>query len=132
MIRRAKASIDNLQDAFEIENRRNAATLRRLWNAARLGDLDSGELEPVHRISHEIKGQGSTFGYELLSSVAESLCAVITKNLRSRKSKGLCESIEAHVATIEFIAQEALTGSGGRQGEMLVQRLRQIGAVIGT
>ena len=130
MVKKAERSVANLKDAFETENQRNVETLRDLWEAARRAGCDPASIAAVFRISHDIKGQGATFGYELLSVAAGSLCRLISGPSAPAMPDRVKSLIEAHVAAIELVTKRKITGPGGQQGEELVSQLRRASSAL--
>jgi len=76
-----------------------------------------------HRLSHDLKGLGGTFNYELVTAVGASLCGLI-KNEAMPDDRALQRRIVAHVAALKAILQFDLKGDGGNEGEQLLSTLR--------
>ncbi len=89
--------------------------------------VDSAELWPDKKaelcdISHNLKGQGSSFGYPLITQIGLSL---------NRMLKGLeycdlrCAKIAlAHAQALSTVLEKNILGAGGAAGEALVKRLQ--------
>lgn len=71
----------------------------------------------VHAIAHEIKGQGETFGYTLLSNIADQLVELTTKD--AKLSNANCEIMKAHIEAIRMIIKRRLKGLGGDLGDKI-------------
>lgn len=76
-----------------------------------------------HRLSHDLKGLGGTFNYELVTKVGASLCSLI-KNDALPSDRSLQRRIMAHVAALRAILQFDLKGDGGNEGEELLVTLK--------
>ena len=72
---------------------------------------------------HDLKGQGATFGYPLLTDIGAAVCDF----LRSKKGFSLLDInfLKQHVEDADHIIQENLTGDGGAWGEALRKRLNE-------
>ena len=70
---------------------------------------------------HDLKGQGATFGYPLLTDIGRVVCDF----LRNKKGfSGLdITSLKQYVDDANHIIQENLTGDGGAWGKALKKRL---------
>jgi hypothetical protein len=55
----------------------------------------------VHRIAHDMKGQGGTFGYPMVSTIAESLYR--TTSTEARYTDAEVEIVKAHIDSIRII-----------------------------
>ena len=86
-------------------------------------------LNELHRLAHDIKGQGATFGYPLATEVAAALCKLFTSDVF--KHPKACEVVEAHIQALVAIANEPITGDGGAIGAALIDGLRQTRAKVG-
>jgi hypothetical protein len=76
-----------------------------------------------HRLSHDLRGLGGTFNYELVTMVGESLCRLI-QNDALPSDRSLQRRIMAHVAALRAILQFDLKGDGGDEGEALLVTLK--------
>lgn len=83
----------------------------------------------IHRIAHDLKGQGGTFGYPLVSVFAESLYRMT--DMQSKHTDTEIEMIKAHVDAIRVVIQSRLkdpdSDAGARLRRVLsavVQKLR--------
>lgn len=83
---------------------------------------DVGWSTQVYRTAHEIKGQGSTFGYNLISAIGASLCRLI----RQREKLPAVEFDRralAHCTAIGAVLDKDIRGDGGRDGAALLDLL---------
>lgn len=74
-------------------------------------------------LSHDMRGLGGSFNYQLITVICDSLCALLreeelaTERLRQRY-------LAAHVAALQAILQFDLKGDGGDQGQRLLATIR--------
>jgi len=71
---------------------------------------------------HDLKGQGATFGYPLVTDVGAHLCNF----LRSKKSytPADMQQIKKEVEILETILWKKLKGDGGAKGAAILEMLR--------
>ena len=74
-------------------------------------------LATLFAVAHDMKGQGATFGYPLLTRIGQALCRLIEHEPDS------IAAIGAHVAALARVVGERMTGDGGEAGQSLLTRL---------
>jgi len=79
--------------------------------------------ERIRRIAHDLKGQGGTFGYPLITNFASSLDEFAGPNVGMTDSH--VESIKAHIDSMRVVINERIDGDGGENGKLLTQGLQQ-------
>ena len=72
-------------------------------------------------IAHDIKGQGGSFGYPLVTMIGDSLSTLL-KHERLLTDPGL-ELLSEHVTALGTILDKAIEGDGGDLGGSYVRRL---------
>lgn len=78
--------------------------------------------EEIGRISHDMKGQGGTFGYPLISTFSDSLNGFcITKG---ELTDDHVEIIKAHVDSMRAVINGRVKGDGGEIGIQLTKGLQ--------
>lgn len=81
----------------------------------------SGAIERVHALAHNIKGQGATFGYPLLTELGQALCALLKGEPAA--SEAVLARMDALLAAMAEIVAERLAGDGGARGRDLLHSL---------
>ncbi|TNE66525.1 MAG: hypothetical protein EP335_03620 [Alphaproteobacteria bacterium] len=79
--------------------------------------------EAIHHIAHDMKGQGGTFGYPLITSFADSLYGFT--HIRDGISDHHVELIKAHVDAMRAIIRGRVSGDGGEIGKKLTESLNE-------
>lgn len=102
--------LDNIQKAFD--------DLRKTMNDPK------PVLERIFQISHDIKGQGGSFGYQLMTAVGNELCRFVEKLEAVRPWH--VEAIKAHIDTMKLVIGKRMTGDGGAAGGALLDGLHMI------
>lgn len=82
------------------------------------------EIDEVYQISHDIKGQGGSFGYDLMTAIGNQLCRLIEKS----NSIGDDEiaAIGLHVNAMKLIITQRMEGDGGEAGDNMLVGLQQV------
>ena len=76
--------------------------------------------ENLFRASHDLKGQGLTFGFPFVARVATSLC----KLLDSAKADAIpLRLVDAHVNAIRVIMREGIKGTQDRSASVLCEEM---------
>ncbi|NWH07182.1 MAG: hypothetical protein HXY22_00770 [Alphaproteobacteria bacterium] len=77
----------------------------------------------IRDIAHNMKGQGGTFGYPLISMCATSLYDFTSP--RAGKTDNHIEIIKAHIDSMTAIIKGRIKGNGGEIGSELMQNLNR-------
>lgn len=95
-----------------------------LHQAVTVADKRAESLDRVYTIAHDLKGQGSSFGYELITKVGSLLCQYL-KGRRANDAQGL-RIVAAHIEALGLIVEHRITGAGGKLGTEMVTRLEKL------
>jgi hypothetical protein len=77
----------------------------------------------LNALAHELKGLGGTFGYDLVTIVADSMCRTINdQNVIA--DEGLQRRLAASAPALSAVVQFDLKGDGGAQGRELLSTLQ--------
>lgn len=76
----------------------------------------------VFDIAHDIKGQGTTFGYPLVSCLAQAACDLVRD--ATAPEPGLSGRLEELAAAMAEVVAARLSGDGGRAGRDLLTKLK--------
>jgi chemotaxis protein histidine kinase CheA len=79
--------------------------------------------DEISKIAHDMKGQGGTFGYPLMTDFAESLYGFT--NHRKNIEDSHVEVVKAHIDSMRVIIISRLSGDGGENGQLLKSGLQQ-------
>lgn len=140
-----KMGLENMRKAFELPEELLAEAEETLEREAR-GFLDwakqylyqlstqianavedqsnrGAHLAEVNRIAHELRGQGGTFGYPLITLFAKSLYEAT--EYPCREDDANLEICKAHLDTLRAVIREKIEGDGGAIGRQLMMALNQ-------
>ncbi len=98
-----------------------------LLDAAKKGPEGRREkLDLLYAAMHNIKGQGTSFGYPLVTRLGKSLCRLIAPS-RALDDAGL-KIAQAHLDALKLVLDQKIAGTGGEVGEKLAARLEGLTA----
>jgi hypothetical protein len=80
--------------------------------------------ERIFDTAHNMKGQGASFGYPLVTTIAASLCRFIEAGGADCASGA--DVIRAHVAALRAVIVHKARGEGGEVGGELVRTLKVV------
>lgn len=85
-----------------------------------------GELirDDLFRAAHDIKGQGATFDYDLMTDIANHLCRYIEEQACFNDAQ--MAHIQTHIDALAQVLDNHLTHDGGTQGQALLSRIKEI------
>ncbi len=79
--------------------------------------------EAIAHVAHDMKGQGGTFGYPLITEFAGSLFEAAS--LKNAYTDNQVEIIKAHIDSMRAVIRERVSGDGGELGAQLSAGLKQ-------
>ena len=85
-------------------------------------DLRAKLFREINAIAHEMKGQGGTFGYPLITTFGKSLYD-FTEGAAKRDNNHL-EIVKAHIDAMKAVIAGRIEGDGGTVGNELREALR--------
>lgn len=118
-MRQAELVVERLTGDYLV---RAAADLDRLEIALRdVARCQPGAVAVALSIAHDIKGQGGTFGFPLVTAIAELLFSY----LKSRAGAEACDAAvaAAHLKALRTIVQNRIPGDGGPLGAAVLAEL---------
>jgi len=80
-IERAERALEQLSVAFDGWLKEEVDTLIKAREAVRSRGLYEETRKELHRAAHDLKGQGETYGYPLITSVCSTLCKLLESAL---------------------------------------------------
>jgi hypothetical protein len=79
-------------------------------------------LPEIFRISHDIKGQGGSFGFDLMTLIGNQLCRFL-EGLDGQPGAAHLVHIRKHMDAMRAIVANRLCGDGGDEGRILIEDL---------
>ena len=88
-------------------------------------------LEQVFRVAHDIKGQGGSFDYPLMTALGNHLCRFLEK-LGPVAAAGDLDVIKLHIDAMRMVIGSRMRGDGGRAGANIIQGIEMVLAKVGV
>ena len=122
IVEQAEAALGEMQDQYETWIRDYLTTINEGLAAARaVTPPDPDAIARIRKTSHEIKGQGETFGYPLLTRAGHMLHGFIDRD-EAVAARHL-DLIAAHIDFMNLVVQDGVRGEGGPKEDQLLGAL---------
>jgi hypothetical protein len=122
VLARAQAAVADLAKSYAPNTLADLDRCVAFLKTAREGlDQRAAAVKNLYGIAHNIKGQGSSFGYPLVTRIGHSLCT-LTRQEREFSDADL-GIIQAHLDALRLILTKEIKGEGGEVGAKLADRL---------
>ena len=95
--------------------------------AAATGDR-AEEIDKVFQVSHDMKGQGGSFGFDLVTAIGNQLCRMIEK--MDTIGNAEVEAVRVHIDAMKLVIAQRMKGSGGKAGEQILAGLEKVVAKV--
>lgn len=132
VLARAEAAVADLAKGYAAWALADVAKARAaLASAAEDPAGRAQQVEALFRIAHDLKGQGASFGFPLITQIGQSLC-VLTRDRARDYQAGHLELAKSHLDAIELVLTKGIKGEGGKVGAELVAKLeRRVAEILG-
>jgi hypothetical protein len=81
-------------------------------------------LRQVYGVAHDIKGQGSTFGYHLITDIGQLLCRYAERAIERKHVDRMV--IDAHVTALRTVIDNRIQGPAGELGREILDALKGV------
>jgi hypothetical protein len=122
---RAEQVITDLSDSYVDWAREDLNKIQASFDELKSSNGGKEPLNTVFQISHDIKGQGGSFDYELMTIVGDMLCRYVDGLAGDATTRSI-EVIELHINALQAIISQQLKGNGGAVGEQLLSGLELV------
>ncbi|MDD9876597.1 MAG: hypothetical protein OXR84_04055, partial [Magnetovibrio sp.] len=75
----------------------------------------------IHTLALELRGQGGTFGYPLISTIGKMLFDITVDGCR--EDDNAVEMVKCHIDAMRAILREKISGEGGEVGQAVLKGL---------
>ena len=126
MLEKAEALIANLQGDFVVWVQDDLKKLQQSFDAAQaLAPAERGHaMQEVFGVLHDMKGQGGSFGYPVITQIANTLCRFMES--QSEFGPQEMEAVLVHINALRLVVAERLSGDGGTKGQKLLKGLELV------
>ena len=121
VLARAEEAMAKLGDKYVVAAVEDSARLQKALAALRANPTDPKALDGIFQIAHDMKGQGGSFGFPLVTTIGYQLCRFIEKI--DHVGPHEMEAIALHVEAMAMVVRTPIKGDGGQHGEALMNGL---------
>ncbi|SDG72627.1 Hpt domain-containing protein [Roseospirillum parvum] len=89
------------------------------------GGDPTADLKALFEVAHDMKGQGGSFNYHLITQVGAYLCRFL-EQIDPPAEKRHLEIAKVHVDTMRLVVSQRLEGDGGPAGKNLIRGLEAV------
>lgn len=123
VLARAEAAIADLAKDYSTWALADVAKGRAALAAAETDAANRpAHVEALFRIGHDLKGQGSSFGYPLITKLGHSLCTLTRDRARNYETRHL-DLAKSHLDAMDLVLTKEIKGEGGKVGVDLIAKL---------
>jgi len=124
MLRRAEEAVESLKAEYPEWVGHHLAALEDACRTIRAEpEASVPQLAAIADLSHDVKGEGTTYGYPLMTQLGASLHRFVT-NMKACSTVQI-EIIENHVSAMRVVIRERIEGDGGALGHEIVGSLEK-------
>lgn len=123
-LEKANAALDQMKEDYPDWVQKHIEELR--LSHARCVDTPNDRTKHYSRmreIAHDMKGQGGTFGYPLITTFATSLYEFV--GTRAGTTDNHIEVIKSHIDSMAAVIKDRVKGGGGEIGQALTKGLHE-------
>ncbi|HWA51048.1 MAG TPA: Hpt domain-containing protein [Dongiaceae bacterium] len=124
ILARAQAAVEGLAKDYTTWARADVERARKALEAARSDPAQRARhVEDLFRVAHDLKGQGASFGYPLVTRIADSLCRLTRDRKLSYEERHL-DLAKSHLDAAQLVLTKEIKGEGGQVGAELCAKLQ--------
>lgn len=121
---RAKEVIKNLAASYMDVALQDVRELQNILKLATAARDPSQHMTTMYKLAHDVKGSGGSFGFPLISRVAESLCWFIEGMANPAETD--FQIIKFHLDSLMIIVRKRIKGHGGDVGQLVAEGLEVV------
>jgi hypothetical protein len=127
VLEQAELMIANMTGNYLEWVRRDLVALRLAFENLKTGTGNAREkLDDIFRIVHDMRGQGGSFGYKLITVIGNQLCHLIG-GLDDADPPEI-EAIGLHIEAMHLVIARNIRDDGGPEAERMLKGLKKVGA----
>ncbi|OHC74898.1 MAG: hypothetical protein A3G18_01055 [Rhodospirillales bacterium RIFCSPLOWO2_12_FULL_58_28] len=81
-------------------------------------------LDQIFRVAHDIKGQGGSFDYGMMTILGNGLCRFVEQTQTVGSSE--FQVIQLYIDTMKLVISKRMSGDGGKEGEQVLRGLDMV------
>ena len=131
-IARAEQAIADLAENYLVWAQTDLTKIQNAYArlATERGETRDENLKKIFSVAHDMKGQGGSFGFDLVTSVGNHLCRLLERFDGTVDPATENEAIRIHMDAITLIINNDMKGHGGPQGEAMLKGIQQMVAKL--
>ncbi len=127
VLEQAESMIANMTGNYLEWVKGDLVVLRGAFEALKTSPGNAKEkLDDMFRIVHDMRGQGGSFGYKLITIIGNQLCYLISGLDDAGPSE--IEAIGLHVEAMDLVIARNMQGDGGPDAEQMLKGLEKVGS----
>ncbi|HEX4711195.1 Hpt domain-containing protein [Phenylobacterium sp.] len=127
-IAKAEAALKSLASNFTQWLADEITKLEAARQQIRADGATAEAMENLYLRAHDLKGLGTTYGYQLITRIAGSLCRMIDD--KEKRAGAPLELVDAHIDAIKAAVRDDIKSDDHQVGRVLVEELeRRVKAV---
>ncbi|MBF0304141.1 MAG: phosphorelay protein [Alphaproteobacteria bacterium] len=79
-------------------------------------------------VAHDVKGQGGSFGYHLMTAIGNQLCRFLEGTQKTGAAE--LDVVKVHLDAMRLVIGQRMEGDGGKMGENLLRGLQAVVAKV--
>jgi chemotaxis protein histidine kinase CheA len=121
VLERAEQAVAAMADSYLEWAARDVGRLQAALAEARQQPGDLAPIQLLREIAHEVRGQGGSFGFPLVSRIATSMYRLLRE--RATFPTAALSLIDAHIDALRAVLAQRARGDGGSTGQQLAAGL---------
>lgn len=117
VLERAERAVAAMADSYLEWAARDVGRLQNAMAEARAAPGDPSPLQRLREIAHEVRGQGGSFGFPLISRIATSMYRLLRES--TEFPPAALAAIDAHIEALRAVLAQRARGDGGPTGQQL-------------
>ena len=128
-IAKAEAALKSLASNFAQWLNDEIVKLETSRQTVRAQGVTTETMENLYLRAHDLKGLGTTYGYQLITRIAGSLCRLIDD--KEKRATVPLELVDAHIDAIKAAVRDDIKSDEHPVGRVLVEELERVPKVLG-
>lgn len=123
VLARADKLIAALQGEFAAGTEIRIQKLADVYQQWRLPETREAAIRDFRRLAHDLKGEAGTFGYDLITDIADLFGDYLRETPTGRQT---AEAVKSYVDTFQMVWSQRITGDGGEAGRQMIAGLSKL------
>ena len=117
VLERAERAVAAMADSYLEWAARDVGRLQAALAEARSQPGDQTPIQRLREIAHEVRGQGGSFGFPLVSRIATSMYRLLREGTSFPASS--LDIVDAHIEALRAVLAQRARGDGGPTGQQI-------------